>query len=130
MQFGRAIQRILHSVRHANPCYGPVYLSKHDVKDGFYRIFLKPSDCPRLSIVLPRYDDEEALVAIPMSSTMGWVESPPSFCAMSETVADLSNQRFQTMPMHCPRHRLSSQAEALDRLSPPQGGEPLTTLDQ
>ena len=130
MQFGRALQRILHSVRHANPRYGPVYLSKHDVKDGFYRIFLKLSDCPRLSIVLPRYDDEEALVAIPMSSTMGWVESPPSFCAMSETVADLSNQRFQTAPTHCPQHRLSSQAEALDRLTPLQGGEPLTTLDQ
>ena len=129
MQFGQALQCILHSVRHANPRYGLVYLSKHDVKDGFYRIFLQPSDCPHLSIMLPRYEDEEALITIPMSLTMGWVELPPSFCAMSKTVADLANQWFHSIPTYCSLHGISPQAEALDCLNPPEGGEELMALD-
>jgi hypothetical protein len=79
MQFGGALQRVLHNVRHANPKFGPVHLSKYDIKDGFYRMFLKPSDCPRLAVILPLYKGEEQLVAIPMSSTMGWEQSPPTF---------------------------------------------------
>ena len=59
MQFGGALHRIMHRVRHAHPRFGPVFLSKHDIKDGFYRMFLRPSDCPRLAIVLPKYDGEE-----------------------------------------------------------------------
>ena len=106
-----------------------MYLSKHDINDSFYQIFLQPSDCPRLSIMLPNYEDEEVLIAIPMSSTMGWVKSPPSFYAMLETMANLANQCFHGMPTHCSPHRLSPQAEALDRLNPPEGGEELMALD-
>ena len=40
MQFGGALQRILKLVCHADPQYGPVHLSKHDIKDGYYRLFL------------------------------------------------------------------------------------------
>jgi len=69
----------------------PVYLSKFDIKDGFYRLFLAANDCPRLSIILPLYPDEEQLVAIPLACTMGWTQLPPSFCTMSETVTDITN---------------------------------------
>ena len=41
MQFGGALPRILRQVRHANPKFGPTRLNKHDLKDGFYRLFLK-----------------------------------------------------------------------------------------
>ena len=88
MQFGRALPRILKDIRHANPRFGPPLLAKHDVKDGFYRLLLRAQDCPRLALVLPKFDDEEALVAIPLACAMGWVESPPTFCTMSETVCD------------------------------------------
>ena len=37
MQFGQALPRILHQVRHANPKFGPPRLCKHDIKDGFYQ---------------------------------------------------------------------------------------------
>ena len=75
MQFGRALDRVLYQVRHSNPKFGPPRLCKHDIKDGFYRMFLRPEDCPRLALVLPRYENEPQLVAIPMSSTMGWGQS-------------------------------------------------------
>ena len=85
MQFGGTLHRVLRQVRYANPKFGPTYLAKHDIKDGFYRMFLKASDCPRLAIILPRYPGEPQLIAIPMSCTMGWTQSPPTFSVMSET---------------------------------------------
>ena len=56
--------------------------SKHDVKDGFYRMFLNALDCLKLAALLPRHEGEPQLVGIPMPCTMGWAQSPPSFCAM------------------------------------------------
>ena len=50
MQFGGTLARILRSVRRANPRYGPTRLSKHDIKDGCYRMFLRARDCPQLAL--------------------------------------------------------------------------------
>ena len=55
MQFGWALHRLLTIIRHADPRYGPVRASKADIKDGFYRLFLKALDCLRLGLVLPKY---------------------------------------------------------------------------
>jgi hypothetical protein len=106
MQFGHALSRLLYQIRHANPKYGPVRQAKHDIKDGFYRLFLKATDCLRLALVLPRYPGEPQLIGIPMACTMGWVQSPPTFCTMSETVCDLANDSFQKSPLEPPPHRL------------------------
>jgi len=56
MQFGGTLYRLLWHIRHANPRFGHVHIAKFDVKDGFYRIHLRPAHCPRLAIVLPRYE--------------------------------------------------------------------------
>ena len=55
MQFGKALQRVLQLARHANPKYGAPKASKHDMKDGYYKLFLKPEDCLKLAILLPAY---------------------------------------------------------------------------
>jgi len=112
MQFGGALPRILYRVRHSNPAFGPVYLAKFDVSDGFYRLMLRPDDAPSLAVIMPSYEGEEPLVAIPLVCTMGWVNSPPTFCAASETVADLANARLYRH--HVPPHRLESIAEEQD----------------
>ena len=104
-------------VRHADPRYGPPKENKGDVKDGFYRMQLEPQACPSLAILPPLYEDEEPLVAIPMSTTMGWVQSPATFCTMSETVCDLTNARFKAK-LPTPNHRLESLCSAQDDLSP------------
>ena len=41
-QLGGTLTRNLSLVRHANPRFGPTRASKHDVKDGFYRMQLDP----------------------------------------------------------------------------------------
>jgi len=108
MQFGRTLERILYQVRHANPLFGPVYLGKVDLADGFYRVWLTPGAIPKLAVAFPRYAGEEQLVALPMALPMGWVESVPYFCAVTETVADIAN----AIPSHVqmPRHPLEDLA--------------------
>jgi hypothetical protein len=109
IQFGGTLNRLLWDIRHADPAYGPVRLSKYNIKDGYYRMFLRADDCPRLAIIMPRYEGEEQLIAIPMARTMGWVQSPATFCAMSETIADLTNAREGSGRKPAP-HRLEELA--------------------
>ena len=66
-------------------------MAKYDISDGFYHMFLHPEDRLKLSVLMPHYEGEAQLVAVPLSTTMGWVLSPPTFCMASETVADLTN---------------------------------------
>lgn len=109
MQFGKALQRILTKVVHADPAYGPVYLAKIDIADGFYRISLYPRDIPCLGVILPSARGTEPLVALPLALPMGWVESPPYFTAVTETACDLLNALLKRAS-HLPPHRLEALA--------------------
>ena len=115
MQFGGALHRILHYIHHSDPRYGPVYLAKYDIKDGFYRMMLRPDHAPSLAVILPTYPGEEPMIAIPLVLTMGWINSPPSFCAMSETVCDMTAAR--SYRRHAPPHRLEHHAAEHDDIS-------------
>ena len=91
MQFGHALQRILQRMHDADLCHGPIYMMKVDIADGFYRVGLAPEDVPSLGVCLPAGPDGKTLVAFTLVLPMGWVESPPQFCAVTETVADPAN---------------------------------------
>jgi hypothetical protein len=113
MQFGRALQRVLAKIVHADPRYGPVHLSKIDIADGFYRVGLKWADIPKLGVALPTSPGRPPLVAFPLALPMGWVESPPYFTTFSETACDLANMSLCTsvMPLeHGAVHRLEAVA--------------------
>lgn len=130
MQFGGALHRVLREVRHANPRYGPVHLCKFDIKDAFYRLSLKAADCPRLAIILPKYDGEEQLIAIPLAATMGWVESPPTCCTMTETIADITNEKTARSPRAAEPHRLEANAAVADNFHTEDEPEPRGSEDQ
>ena len=114
MQFGKALLRILQNIVEANPKWGPVYLAKFDVSDGFYRIRLAIRDALKLAVVFLPDSDGETMVAIPCALPMGWTESPPGFSAATETVCDLANQDLREGVTHGP-HKL----ENLTRTLPP-----------
>jgi hypothetical protein len=124
MQFGRTLERTLQQIRHADPIHGPVYLSKVDLADGFYRFGLALSGISKLGIVFPTYEGEEQLIAFPFVLPMGWVESPPAFCAGTETVADLANAR-SNRPL--PKHPLEDDAMT-PPLEPPSLPSPTTDI--
>jgi hypothetical protein len=45
MQFGGASTASC-EIYHADPKYGPVYLAKYDIKDGFYRMMIRRALAP------------------------------------------------------------------------------------
>jgi hypothetical protein len=96
MQFGRALERIIQRVHYANRRFGPVFMIKVDIADGFYRLKLSPSSVPSLGVVFPTALGEDPLVAFPLVLPMGWVSSLPFFCALAESVADVANSQLQT----------------------------------
>ena len=118
MQFSGALSCILWLLQHANPDEGPVYMAKFDISDGFYCLFLYPDNAPKLAVLMPKYDREPQLVAVPLSLTMGWVSSPPTFCTASETATDIANASLFccTVPPHC----LEDAASAHDCWGSPQ----------
>ena len=71
MQFGKALPRLFYRVHRSDPKFGKVYLSKYDLNDGFYRMGLIPDQAPNLAVILPPYEGEPQLVAIPLVCTMG-----------------------------------------------------------
>lgn len=103
MQFGRAFHRILARIYWADPTNGPVYLSKIDIADGFYHVGVLPADIPSLAVLFPMRPGEPPLIALPLTLPMGWRESPPFFCAVTETVTDLANDNVHRA---CAPHRL------------------------
>jgi hypothetical protein len=113
MQFGRTLHRLLQKILMANPRFGPVYLAKYDLADGFYRIWLLPRDTPKLGVILPAGMGKEPLIAFPLALPMGWVHSPPYFCAATETVADLVNDSLGDPPAELPPHRLEKLADTV-----------------
>jgi len=80
----------------SNPAYGPVYLIKLDLADGFYRIHLAPQNIPLLGVAFPMPVGAPQLVAFPLALPMGWTSSPPFFCAATKTVTDITNTALAT----------------------------------
>jgi hypothetical protein len=112
MQFGQAFQRILQRLAYANPKYGPPLMAKIDLADGYYRIPLSASAALRLAVILPSDGLPEPMLGVPLSLPMGWSESPPFFCAFTETCADLANN----YRVHLPTHNFQLRADADVRL--------------
>jgi hypothetical protein len=110
MQFGRALWRILRHIKSANPHHGPIYLSKIDIADSFYRIWVRASDVPKLGILFPAESGEEYLVGFPLALPMGWTESPKIFTAATETVADMTNASLKSGDRF-PAHHLDTISE-------------------
>ena len=105
MQFGYALRRVLWTMASADPAHGPVYMGKYDIADGYYRIQLTIDSMLPLAVTLPIRPGEAPLVAVPLVLPMGWKESAPYFCAETETVADLANDRLALRSPISP-HRL------------------------
>jgi hypothetical protein len=129
MQFGRALWRILSTVHQADPRLGPVFLSKIDIADGFYRIGVNANDVPKLGVVVPTLPGQPKIIGFPLVLPMGWMQSPPLFTAATETVADLANQELEALAPAQP-HRLDIVSES-QRVVPeiaPAGQTVATTL--
>ena len=117
MQFGNALDRYLREILLSDPQHGPIFMLKLDIADGFYRLNIAPTDIPKLGVVFPSRPGQPPLVALPLVLPMGWKNSPPYFCAATETAADIANQALQSQSFPA-FHPLESHAAALDSTGP------------
>ena len=53
MQFSRTCHCLLGKIHRSNDHFGPVYISKTDLSDGFYHIWLNPEDTLHLAVLFP-----------------------------------------------------------------------------
>lgn len=111
LQFGHALLRILQRLHRADTRKGTIYLAKIDIADAFMRIRLSLTGLLALGALLPNYPGEEPLVALPMVLPMGWQSSPQYLCAVTETIADLTNARFEADRLATLPHRLDKVAD-------------------
>ena len=81
MQFGCSLQRLLTSIAHANPGYGPPKLPQIDIADGFYRVWLHWSDIPKLGVVLPSHGGTPLIVFRLPFPWGEWKATPTSSCS-------------------------------------------------
>ena len=111
LQFGNALERFLQQVQRADTRQGPVYLAKADVADAFMRVWVEAESVSRLGALIPSLPGEEPLIAFPLVLPMGWTDSPPYFCTVSETAADLTNELLIAAPQDPAPHRLDEAAD-------------------
>ena len=67
MQFGKALQRVIAKIVGADARYGSVHMAKIDIADGFYRIWVRAEDVPKLGVALPPVPGQPPLVAFPLA---------------------------------------------------------------
>ncbi len=92
-QLGVTLRRIIHTMEKARQKGTSLLFSKLDIKDGFWRLMVSDHDAWNFCYMIPPASTgaplDEVDVVIPNCLQMGWCESPPFFCAASETARDV-----------------------------------------
>jgi hypothetical protein len=85
-ELGDVIPRIIWTMALSKDTTTPFVFSKVDLKDGYWRMAVNKVDAWNLVYVLPGAGPHEPIqLVIPDALQMGWSESPPFFCAATET---------------------------------------------
>jgi hypothetical protein len=89
-QIGHVLPRIIHAFASVDND-AKIFMAKWDIKDGFWRLDCEAGEEWNFSYVLPSsYGSDDIKLVVPTSLQMGWIESPPYFCAASETARDVA----------------------------------------
>ena len=91
---GKVLPRSLQYMKEVPPAQW-ILFSKLDISDGFWRLIVRGDDCYNFAYVLPQKPGEPTRIVIPSAVQMGWVESPPYFCAVTKTARDLTEYHIR-----------------------------------
>jgi hypothetical protein len=98
-QLGQALSRIIHAFAKADE-NAKIFMAKWDIKDGFWRMDCEEGEEYNFAYVLLH-------LVVPTSLQMGWVESPPYFCAATETARDITSDYCDTPVGSLPHHKFT-----------------------
>ncbi len=82
-------------------------MAKWDIKDGFWRMDCEKGEEYNFAYVLPQEEGMPITLVVPTSLQMGWVESPPYFCAATETARDIASDYCDTPVGSLPHHKFA-----------------------
>ena len=103
-QLGHALSRIIHAFAEADDD-DKIFMAKWDIKDGFWRMDCAEGEEYNFAYVLPQEEGKPVTLVVPTSLQMGWVESPPYFCAATETARDVATTYADTPVGSLPAHK-------------------------
>ena len=105
-QLGECLTRVIHAFAEAGDD-AKIFMAKWDIKDGFWRMDCREGEEWNFTYVLPQPEGYPTMLVVPTSLQMGWVESPPYFCAATETARDIATE-YTDMPVGAiPAHKFS-----------------------
>ena len=129
-QLGECLTRIIHAFAEAEDD-AKIFMAKWDIKDEFWRMDCREGEEWNFAYVLPQPEGSTIMLVIPTSLQMGWVESPPYFCAATETARDVATE-YTDMPVgKIPAHKFSKYTvggESYSDLQEDDDGEPFRTM--
>ena len=105
-QLGQALSRIIHAFAEADED-AKIFMAKWDIKDGFWRMDCEKGEEYNFAYVLPQEEGMPITLVVPTSLQMGWVESPPYFCAATETARDIASDYCDTPVGSLPHHKFA-----------------------
>ena len=124
-QLGHSLSRVIHAFAETEED-AKVFMAKFDIKDGFWRMSCEMGEEWNFCYVLPQEEGEPTRLVVPTSLQMGWVESPPYFCAASETGRDVATQYMESKIGSLPDNKFLEYAmgdEAVEALPKEAGVE-------
>jgi len=119
-KLGQALSRIIHAFAKADED-AKIFMAKWDIKDGFWWMDCEKGEEYNFAYVLPQEEGMPITLVIPTSLQMGWVESPPYFCAVTETARDIVSDYCDTPVGSLPHHKFAKYvtgAKEFDELPP------------
>ena len=90
-QLGHSLSRIIHAFAKTDND-AKIFMAKWDIKDGFWQLDCQEGKEWKFAYALPQEEGKPTKLVVPTSLQMGWIESPPYFCAASETGRDVAQQ--------------------------------------
>jgi hypothetical protein len=101
---GHSLSQSIHAFA-STPNDKKVFMAKWDIKDGFWHMDCAAGEEWNFAYVLPMTDGASTKLVIPSSLQMGWIESPPYFCAASEMRRDIAKWYTKTPVGTLPSHK-------------------------
>ena len=124
-QLGQTIKRIVATMAKNHNPSKPFKFAKIDIKDGFWRMAVNDENAWNFCYVLPETTSTNSIdditIVVPNSLQMGWCESPPFFCAGTETARDTIDKLIK-QNTSLPPHRF-------EKLMMPTAIEPQQVVD-
>ena len=109
-KIGHVLLRLIRAFAEAPDC-AKISQAKWDMKDGFWRLDCKEVEEWNFCYLLPQNPCMPKKVVVPTSLQMGWIESPPCFCIVSETVQYVAEQYIETPVLSLAPHNFVNLTE-------------------